>query len=385
MAGLVCSSESLNKILSAIYTLVFLSGALVGPGNDIDEFFEVGVAEVSYRVPRRMLITSGLGRGLDDAVDGALDAVIGPACKQVSRIDHNRILDGRCVDESTIRRLDLQASAVILEEQGNRTIVGMLSRSNLSRILLEDVLVHGRVVKQAERVVAAIGILIEPGIVNAQAHRDGAHDLHVEALALLEEAQHDVLEHLALVVKAVRPLVGQAGLVVAADLEALLQVRDRGAQGLDVALLGQLRHLLAARRRVSPVRLRGRPAHRLLLLEGPLEEGRGLGEDALDVVARHAMVLDVDEAGGLETVDEGARGGLALLGGAREEETEIHKLEDCASANGQLVGTGEDRDQHWGPTGMTRLSFATALSAALGAVMLIDRAMLLCGLGKAGS
>lgn len=49
-------------------------------------------------------------------MNSALDRVVAPSCQQVSSIDNNGVLDGSCVDKIPVWTLDLQATAIVLEE-----------------------------------------------------------------------------------------------------------------------------------------------------------------------------------------------------------------------------------------------------------------------------
>ena len=59
---------------------------------------------------------------------------------------------------------------------------------------------------------------------------------------------------------------------------------------------------------------------------GTREELRGGGEDGRDGREGDGMVGEVDEAGGLETVQDGGGCGLSLGGGAIQEEGEVNQL-----------------------------------------------------------
>lgn len=49
-------------------------------------------------------------------MNGALDRVVAPSRQQVSGVDNDGVLDGSCVDKIPVWTLDLQATAVVLEE-----------------------------------------------------------------------------------------------------------------------------------------------------------------------------------------------------------------------------------------------------------------------------
>lgn len=59
-------------------------------------------------------------------MDGALDGVVAPAGEQVSRVDDDGALDGRCVDEDACWALDLEAASVVLEEESDGAVVLLL-------------------------------------------------------------------------------------------------------------------------------------------------------------------------------------------------------------------------------------------------------------------
>jgi hypothetical protein len=116
------------------------------------------------------------------------------------------------------------------------------------------------------------------------------------------------------------------GLVVSADLEGFLDVRDGGAQGGDGGGGGELGDLFAARRGVAAVGLGGGPGEGVLGVGGEGEEGgRGL-EDVGDGRGRDGDVREVDEARGLEAREDGFGGGEFLVGSAVEEFGEVDEL-----------------------------------------------------------
>jgi len=231
--------QPLNQILAGVDTGVLLHHAdvlVVRARQGLDELVHVGIAEVRHAVPRRVhvrvVVLLRPARGLDDAVAGALDNVVRPAGEQVARVDDDGVGDGDRVDEGPPRAADLQAAARVLKQQRQGAVVAVLAGAHLARVVAEDGLGDGRVVQQAEVVVAAVGELVEEVLVGqAQAQGDGAHELHVQVLARREEVQHHALEVLAFVVEVVRPAVGQALDALAPDLHRFLEVRDRGAQG----------------------------------------------------------------------------------------------------------------------------------------------------------
>ena len=61
---------------------------------------------VSSRVHRAVA-----GRGLDDAVDCALDRVVAPPGEKIARVDHASVFNRGRVDEGTRRTLNLQSTS----------------------------------------------------------------------------------------------------------------------------------------------------------------------------------------------------------------------------------------------------------------------------------
>lgn len=55
-------------------------------------------------------------RRFNHTVLGALDRVIGPTSQEVSSIDNDSIFDGGSVNESVVRRQNLQSTPIVLEE-----------------------------------------------------------------------------------------------------------------------------------------------------------------------------------------------------------------------------------------------------------------------------
>jgi hypothetical protein len=49
-------------------------------------------------------------------MNGALNCVVAPSRQQVSGIDNDGVLDGGCVDKIAVWTLNLQATAIVLEE-----------------------------------------------------------------------------------------------------------------------------------------------------------------------------------------------------------------------------------------------------------------------------
>ncbi len=196
---------------------------------------------------------------------------------------------------------------------------------HLPRVDLEHVLPDLGVVEQAQGVVAIVGVPVEPGLVDAEADGDGAHDLDVQLLAPVVEVEHGPLEADQLA-RLLGPVVRVVGLALAPDLEALLQVGHRVAQPPDGLVVRQRRGLLAPGRRVAPVRLGRRPGLGQLGLRREREvPGRRL-EDVPADVRRDRQAPQVDEARRPEAVEDRVRGLLALPGGALQEGGEVDEL-----------------------------------------------------------
>ena len=107
--------------------------------------------------------------------------------------------------------------------------------------------------QQSQRIIPRIGKPIEPALLDPHAQRNRPHNLHMQRLARLEEAQHVFLE-LGRRLVAARPHVRHLWLVVAPDLQRLFQVGDRLAHLLLCAGFVQGNELLAALRDVAAVR-----------------------------------------------------------------------------------------------------------------------------------
>lgn len=193
----------------------------------------------------------------------------------------------------------------------------MRAGPHLSRVHLEHVLPDLRVVEQAQGIITAVGVGVEPGLVDSEADGDGAHDLDVQLLAAVVEGEHRLLEPDQLApLLFFGPVVRVAGLALAPDLEALLQIRHRVPELPDRLEVRQRRGLLAPRRRVPAVRLGRRPALRHLG-RGRLPEVRRRRREHVPAhVGGDRQALEVDEARGLEAVEDRLGGLLALLGGA---------------------------------------------------------------------
>jgi hypothetical protein len=114
--------------------------------------------------------------------------------------------------------------------------------------------------------------------------------------------------------------------VVRADLERLLDVGDGVAQGGDGGRGGQLGDLLAARGGVAAVGFGGGPGEGVLGGARQAEEGGRGVEDVLPDGRGDGDVGEVDEAAGLEALQDGF-GGFEFLGGrAVEEFGEVDEL-----------------------------------------------------------
>lgn len=186
----------------------------------------------------------------------------------------------------------------------------MLAGAHLAGVDLKEAAGHGRVVQQAEGVVAVGDEAVEVGLLRqAHADGDGAHDGLVEAGEVGEEGGHglpeprelaDCLVVVVVVVVLARPAVGVARLVLAADLEGFFDVGDGGAQGGHGGRGGELADFLAAWGGVAAVGFRGGPGEGVLGGGGEAEELGGAGEGFGDGGGGDGEVGEVDEAGGLE-------------------------------------------------------------------------------------
>jgi hypothetical protein len=79
--------------------------------------------------------------------------------------------------------------------------------------------------QQPQCVIPRIGKSIEPALLDPHPQRNRPHDLHMQCLARLKEAQHILLEIRRRLVAA-GPFVRHLRLVVAPDLQRLFQVGD---------------------------------------------------------------------------------------------------------------------------------------------------------------
>jgi hypothetical protein len=59
-------------------------------------------------------------------MNSRLDCVVAPPCQQVTCVDHDGVFDWRGVDEGPRWALHLEATAGVLEEQGDAAIVAVL-------------------------------------------------------------------------------------------------------------------------------------------------------------------------------------------------------------------------------------------------------------------
>lgn len=191
---------------------------------------------------------------------------------------------------------------------------------------LEHIRVDSRIMQQPQRVIPHIDVAVKEVLIQPHPHGNGAQHIHMHRLALLKERHHIRPEpgHGPLLLR--RPLVRKRGLVVPANLVALLEVRRRAALLADVVRRVVLRHLLPPGRRVAPVGLGRRPQNLLLGRVGLGEELGRLGKGVLDRLEGDGVVLEVDEAGILEAAEDGLGGVLALLGRAIEEFGEVDEL-----------------------------------------------------------
>jgi hypothetical protein len=320
--------QPLNKIVTRVNTWILLSHRLPCTRQRLDVLIEVGIAKVSDTVARRhhVGIIVVPRRWLDDAVLGALDLVVAPATQQVAGIHHDGILDWCGAHPRAMRRLDLQPAGGVLEQQRDGAVVGVLTGAHLVRVLEPDGLGRRRVVQQAQSVVASAGKGVEEVQVEAHAQGDGAHHLSVQVLERQEEGLHCSGEGSTGGVKLVWPLVGQARDALAPDLERFFQVGVAGAKAGDLSRVRQLRHFLTARSHVAAVGRGRRPAEQVFLGLRALEEASGVGKGGGNGIFGHAVVLQVEEAGGLEGVEDLLGRGQLFRGGPVEEGAEVNEL-----------------------------------------------------------
>lgn len=93
---------------------------------------------------------------------------------------------------------------------------------------------------------------------------------------------------------------------------------------------------------VAPVRARRRPPQGIFLGAGPREELGARLEDGGDGAGRDGEVLEVDEARGLEAVEDRGRSCLSLAGRAVEELGEIYELRGGVCVRRAEVGFGRE-------------------------------------------
>jgi hypothetical protein len=202
----------------------------------------------------------------------------------------------------------------------------MLTSPDLSRVDLENLGVDARVVQQPQGVVPNVYEPVEEALIQSHAHRNGLHHLNMHLLALLEEAEHVRLPAGQVLVVVPGPLVRVLRLALPPDLEALLEVRRRGAHLFHLAHVGELADLFAPGCRVAPVCLGGGPSQRQLGVVLLREELGGAGEDVAQGGCGDGVVLEVDEAGGLEAVEYGLCRLEALCRRPFQERREIDQL-----------------------------------------------------------
>ena len=204
----------------------------------------------------------------------------------------------------------------------------MLAGAHLAGVHLEDVGLDSGIVQQPERVVADVNKGLEEAVTKAHAHGYRTHHIPVHGLAAGVKIEHVGAEAIEATPRAVLagPGVGELGVRLAANLEALLEVRGGGADLVDVGAVEQLAHLFAAGGRVAAVGLGGRPADGELGVERQVEEVGGAGKGVAQDVGGDGVVAQVDEAGRLEALENGAGGGGALVGSAVEELAKVDEL-----------------------------------------------------------
>jgi len=322
LTPLIRRGQASHDILPTINPLISLPLLPIRPRNRIDEAAIIRIAEIRNAIPGRMLVGLGRARRLDDAMQRAPNGIVAPARQQIARIDDHGARDGRRVDERPVGGLDLQAAALVLEQERDRAVVGVLAGPDLQRVLAEDGRGHGGVVQEPQGVVAGVGVRVEPGLVEPHGHGDGAHDLDVQGLALVEEGQHEGLEGGV----GRGPVVGVGGVALAPDLERLLDVGRGGLERLDAGAVGARADLLAALAGVAAVCLGRGPGDGVF---GGLrlgEEGGGGREGGCDAGGGDGQVGEVDEACGLEAGEDGFGGLHAVGGGAVEEFGEVDEL-----------------------------------------------------------
>lgn len=321
-------SQPLNQVVPRIDIRVLLLSFVASIRSLYcrDVAAEVWIAEVCHAIPGRVEISPS--RWFHNPVLCTLNRIVTPPRQQIASINDHSSRNWRRIHECSFGTLDLQTAPVILKQQRNTPIIGMLTRPNLQLILLKNLLRHTRVMQQPQSVVAHIGIAVEVALWQAHAYRDCSHDLNMQLLTLVMEARHSLLEPHGLLI-ANGPVVGETLLALSANLEGLFQIGSLGLQLGDIFLGDELGDLLAAVGDVATVCARGSPTQLLLLLLWALEELGGCGEDVVDDGQRDAVRGEVDKARGLEAVEDGLGGGLTLGGRPVEKEGEVYELERC--------------------------------------------------------
>ena len=229
----------------------------------------------------------------------------------------------------------------------------MRSGSHTVLVLGKHLAAHSRVVQQSQRIVASIAELVKPVLVNTKSNSNGLHDLHVQILADLKEAQHLLTEHLAILVKSVWPLVLESFHTLTTNLERLFQVGSlESSLFLNLGRIYKIGRLFTTLTHIATVGFWRRPCELLFLTDWSLEEAGTVLEGFLNCSLVDAVVADVDEACSLETRQDGFGSGftdgrIGCLKGRKVDELVL-------SVEFKLV----TYDQ---PTGMVKLSAPTAV------------------------
>lgn len=262
-----------------------------------------------------------LPRWLNNTVNRALDRVITPSRQQIPGIHDTRVLNrGRIYILST-GALHLQPARAVLEQQRYTSVIRVGTRTHLTRVDLEDLALYGRVMQQPQRIVPIIHKAIKEALVESHADGDGPHDLDVDLFALVVEIQHGRLEPGNLGEAAfIGPLVGVGRIRLATDFKGLFNVGVALLELGDLVDVGELGDLFAPRGRVASICLGRGPSQGHFLVEAQLVEEGGRGvKDMLACLGCDGQVAKVDEAGGLETFEDGFGSLLALAGATVEE------------------------------------------------------------------
>jgi hypothetical protein len=212
-------------------------------------------------------------------------------------------------------------------DSDSRTVVAVFSSSDLQLpvIPLEDLLRHARIMQQPQRIVPCICELIEPALLYAHTQCNRAHNLHVQALARLEEVHHLFLEDLRVFVSA-GPHVGCLGLIITPDFQAFFQIGYDLAKLCFCACFLQHNELLAPLCDISSIRGGRIPGQSVLLVLWAVEELGAVGEDGGYSGWRYAVVLEVYEAGLLEAFQDCFGGCLSCGGVIRQKLSKVYKL-----------------------------------------------------------